>query len=349
MANIVEPYFVAYPITEEQHKFKQRIEKNLSHDKPLKRTILTAFKNEELKYYICSEIYVDSYWGDTGTLLYHMLNYNFDININIIELIKDYSNFNYINTDLENSPNYNESILSILIKKQDLETIKKYFNYFQKDILIYNNLIDDLINNKKLSALNICEIIQNILRVNPLKTIKDITCNGSSILTYLTIDYLGNEIVDNIDEYIELYSYLIEVLNCDVNEHNGRLLKVLFESNYFKFKYNKVLQLEYIKLFVENGYNLEQHNFYDFYIHNMGSSNAILDYINTGVDRKIDTIFTSEECSVCYEKYDSAIENKVQVALIPCGHTICNGCYSQILIHDCPLCRMNINSKIIIK
>lgn len=330
---------VEHPITEEQYKIKQRIESNLYHTKPLKRTILTAFKDESLKQYICSEVYYNEI-GLEGTLLMQLLS-ECQPNYELINLVLPYSDCNYVN-----SRHY--SIISQTLSHHNLNFIKKIFRLVKPEKLIYDELIIDLINNKKLEPIKVGEIIKNILRVNPTKSITDIKCDENSILFHLTT---YNAVML---DYFDLFEYLIEELNCDVNENNGIILKELmnrFTESYIGRK-NYELQLSYIELFVDNGYNIEEHKFYDFYLKCFGTSQLIINYIKPQNDNKCNTIYTSDKCGICYEKYNTVLSDTEtvvqQVALIPCGHTICNDCCNE-LSSNCPICRVMITNKIFIK
>ena len=47
------------------------------------------------------------------------------------------------------------------------------------------------------------------------------------------------------------------------------------------------------------------------------------------------------ECSLCCELYD---ENKRKpLVLVPCGHSLCKVCAHQLVVNECPFCRIEIS------
>ena len=52
------------------------------------------------------------------------------------------------------------------------------------------------------------------------------------------------------------------------------------------------------------------------------------------------------DCSVCLESFDDEIISKRPFLINPCGHCFCSDCLNGLGSQKCPICRVNIESKI---
>ena len=52
------------------------------------------------------------------------------------------------------------------------------------------------------------------------------------------------------------------------------------------------------------------------------------------------------DCSICFERFDDEIISNRPYLINPCGHCFCSSCLNDLSLQTCPICRVNIESKI---
>lgn len=326
-------------LEKQKQKSLNNILKYKNEFKPLRRTIYYCHKNPELFEFICNQ------YIDIGTenepcyliLLMVLFTYhnNNDECLELIDLVLPYSNLEFNNSTYFKNFNYN--VFACLLERCNINIIMKVLPHFKTETLISINIFNSILTNNKINSYNIVDILKFITSKIP-----DIDFNS----------YYNNEEDDDDTnlfdilsyiygkDYYSLVKYLIEEHNFDVNYDYGNSLK-----EFIKNINNQQLEYNFIKLFIDNGYKVKEYKFYNYYLKHKKTSSQCLNLIKPK-NTECNTIYTTDKCSICYLNYKE--DNLEQVAIIPCGHTICNTCLKNIH-SNCPVCRVEISNKILIK
>lgn len=335
-------YFIQRPLNRLQSQLKKHIEENYLHIKPLQRTIFKAEKENELEY-LCKETFTisDNYYEPQNmNLLMILCNSGKDENINLIKKIIPYTNI-YINQENEMDKTHKD-VITTITGYYNFDTIIYFIGevYKIEDIINGNNILYDCyFGNQKLSVEDKINIIKYISEKSGVE-VRDIFVSGERILNFFMIYHSGKWI----KEY-NFIKFLVEQ-GCDINYNYGEALK-LFLSTYIRSD-ELVKEYELIKMFIDNGYNVERNGFVDYYIKSKYSYKPTLLMLLNFKSNNFNTIYLKKECNICYRTYNNVSgcnDGEIkQLAINPCGHTVCNECITEI--NSCPICRCDINNTI---
>lgn len=338
-------YFIQRPLTRLQSQLKKHIEENYLHIKPLQRTIFKAEKDNELKY-LCKETFTISgcyYEPRKMNLLMILCNSAKDENIDLIKKIIPYTDI-YINQENEMDKTHKD-VLTTITGYYNFDTIIYFISkvYKIEDIINGNNILYDCyFGNQKLSIEDKINITKYISEKSGVE-VRDIFVNSERILNFLAHYHCGIWTKNN-----NLIKFLIEQ-GCDINYNYGEALKG-FLSSYIHTD-ELVKEYELIKMFIENGYNVERNGLVNYYIESKYSYKPTLLMLLNFKSNNFNTIYLTKECNICYKTYNNISEcnddndDKIkQLAINPCGHTVCNKCITEI--NSCPICRCDINNTV---
>ena len=369
---IQQENLIDFDITEKQ-KFVKNIEKN--HDNPnaitniINYTINTYENNDNVLDYISGYIWkLDD--GESNYNLAMILGMNNIPNINQFKTILKYTDISYLskydgdNDDsclfdiLLSVPDITNNLLLLVIQNTPINIISDYniALYIMKQIELGNS-------NKAILTLN------NILRHNPEKTIYDfrkvfnedinwsddnIEINGENDLfnTLCNFSFIRNNTINDkyATEIYKIFKFLFENVN-DINVYGNILIIILLNNmNYIKRKLKEVEKyhlLRLLRLLDDYNYDFEKFEVYKKIKRKLISnfSYAILDFLKEKCNKKhkFNTIYLTNDCSICLNNYQDKEVKLNRVVFNPCGHSICSNCNNHIN-NTCPICRENIEN-----
>lgn len=359
----------------EKQKFVKNIEKN--HDNAdaitniIRNTLYKYIKYEDVLDYISNYVWrLDD--GETNYNLAMILAFNNIPNINQFKTILKYTDISYLskydddNDDcclfdiLLSVPNINNYLLSLVIPETPINIISNY------NIALYIMKQIELGNSKKAFI-----TLNNILRHNPGKTIYDFRkvfnedikwsdgyteLNGDNDLfnTLCNFSFIRNNTINDkyAAEIYNVFKYLFKHIR-DINVYGNILIIILLNNmNYIKRELKEVEKyhlLRLLRLLDDYNYDFEKFEVYKKIKSKLISnfSYSILDFLKEKCDvkYKFNTIYLTNDCSICLNNYQDKEVKLNRVVFNPCGHSICSDCNNHIN-NTCPICREDIDNVI---
>lgn len=327
------------------------------HDFNKIKSIILKYKDSpEILKKICQDIYIFDD-GETEFNLLKICSFHYDTSVELLEIIIPYSNINFLDFD--------SSIFQSALCNCKLEVIKYIMDRINPNLLIFDYLSISILNSE-INTNELFELFDKILELRTDIRLNDIHYQDQNLLYHFgqIKSFHNNDFYINLND---IFTYLIDN-GVDINHNNGEALSSFLKHEKTKYDNDNfinsnpfsddIILSKNIKLFLESGYSNVK-RIYEEYLEYDDSDPKVVEliqsYLNKNTCNQCNTIYLTNECSICFEKYtdsnnNSTTENKQQIAIIPCGHTMCNGCYEQIKsTSKCPCCRANILHKINIK
>ena len=352
-------------VNETENDIHNYIVDNYSDFDKLKEIILKYKDNIQILKKICEDIY-EFDEGETNFNLFWIMCFHGETTVDILQIILPYSNINL----LDNYSNVFETALC----NCNFDVIEYVMRNIHSDLLIFDYLPISILNSI-IDADELIDLFILLLRLRPDISLNNIRYEGHNLLYY----FAQLKPFHNVEFYTYLttiFDFLIEY-GVDVNDNDGEALSAFLKHEKHKYDVDFIggnsnddstILFNNFRLFLENGYSNVK-RIYEEYLKYDNSDSEIVEfiqsYLNINNKAKCDNIYLTNECSICFDKYNNNDNNdndnnndnnnndvntKYQIAIIPCGHTICNDCYNKIsssLI--CPCCRTTIQHKINIK
>lgn len=313
---------------------------NYNNDK-FRKKLLNLKRNDMIN--VCRHINSHPYNKNFMiTLLYLMAQYCNDIILfkKVIQYSDTYFTSYFINNNEHDNILYTNTIFGVLVSYNETNIINYFIEYDLIDIYDSYALINLVYMRKNYVTQphDFMYIIKSLINKGYNINHKFKRINGDKISIFMLFCLKK-------DLYLlpEIYEYFIEKFKPNLNEKYNGLTTLMHIIN----KNNKNGLNDIINIFLNNGYDISiksdnNKTVYDYYLEIKDINTIILDKLNPLNVINYMNLYISEECLICFKKYDNKYLN-IKI-FVPCGHSCCKICSEKI--DNCHLCRNEICKKI---